>query len=212
MSLIIESVHSDNDRIITEETDDAGNKRLYISAPFMMFGKPNKNKRIYPEDVMDSAVKVYEKNYIKRNRALGELNHPEDSTPNPERAAIMTLELKKDAPFYYGKAKVLSTPMGQIVESLHRDGVTLCLSSRGLGSVKDGKVQSDFVITSAADVVFDPSVESAIIEGIYEWVERDGVWKKAKEACEILTKPNHMSKRALAEAKLAALENFLRKL
>ena len=142
---------------------------------------------------MDCAVQKYKKDYVNKNRALGELNHPAEPVVNPERAAIMTTELVKDKNFYVGKAKVLSTPMGKIVENLLGDGCTVGVSSRGLGSLKPQNgtnvVQEDFMLTTAADVVFDPSAQSAFVEGVYEgkeWIMESGSlievdWERERE-------------------------------
>ena len=119
---------AETSQLLTESAE--GQKRMYIAGPFLMFDKPNRNGRIYPQKVMDEAVSVYDKEFIKRNRALGEMNHPPGRIQvDPERACIMTTELKKDGNYYYGKAKVLSTPLGKVLESLLLDGVTVGIVS-----------------------------------------------------------------------------------
>ena len=148
-------------------------KDLYIQGKFLMFNETNRNGRYYSEQVMDKAVATYMKEYIDTNRAMGELNHPPHPKVNPERAAVLTTDLWKEGNFYMGKAKVLqSVPMGKIVAGLLKDGVSLAVSSRGLGSMKESRgkkeVQSDFVLTAAVDVVTDPSVKYAYVEGVYE--------------------------------------------
>lgn len=180
MKLISEDIQ--DIELVTEESGDK--KNLFIEGVFMMFDEKNQNGRVYPESVMDKAVTEYTEKYIETKRALGELNHPPQPTVNPERAAVLTTGLWKEGRFYKGKAKVLSTPMGKIVESLLSDGVKLGVSSRGLGSVKKGKdgtnvVQNDFMLTAAIDVVADPSVKYAFVEGIYEskeWENINGVF------------------------------------
>ena len=122
MIYLKEEVSASDTEIITEQIE--GKKSLYISGPFMMFNKQNRNGRVYPEKIMDNAVNEYKQNYINKSRALGELNHPTGRVQvDPERACIMITELNKDGNYYHGKAKVLSTPLGKILESLLNDGV-----------------------------------------------------------------------------------------
>lgn len=218
MKLIREEAASRDMQVLSEGVGDK--KRLFITGPFLQAEKVNRNKRVYPQRIMDKAVEQYIKEYVERNRALGELNHPAEPQVNPERAAIMTTELKKDGIYYTGKAKVLSTPCGKIVESLLSDGCTVGVSSRGLGSLKmnprDGinEVQEDFVLTTAADIVFDPSAQEAFVEGIYEgaeWIYESGVYRSVsfEEQRERLMKAK---KRDLMEAKLDAFQSFLNQL
>ena len=184
MKLIKEDISFNDVTMLTEGKGDK--KKMYIKGPFLQAEKVNRNNRVYPQAIMDKAVEQYTKEYIQANRALGELNHPAEPVVNPERAAIMTTELKKNGIYYEGKAKVLSTPMGKIVENLLDDGCTVGVSSRGLGSLKsnprDGynEVQEDFVLTTAADVVFDPSAQSSFVEGVYEqaeWIYESGIFR-----------------------------------
>ena len=184
MKLIKEDISFNEVTMLTEGKGDK--KKMYIKGPFLQAEKVNRNNRVYPQAIMDKAVEQYTKEYIQANRALGELNHPAEPVVNPERAAIMTTELKKNGIYYEGKAKVLSTPMGKIVENLLDDGCTVGVSSRGLGSLKanprDGynEVQEDFVLTTAADVVFDPSAQSSFVEGVYEqaeWIYESGIFR-----------------------------------
>lgn len=216
MKLIKEDIDFAEIEVLTESV--AGKKSLYISGPFLQAEKINRNGRVYPQKVMDLAVEAYKKEYIGKNRALGELNHPAEPVVNPERAAIMTTSLKKDGVYYKGKAKVLSTPMGKIVENLLDDGVTIGVSSRGLGSLKSSRgfneVQNDFVLTTAADVVFDPSAQSAFVEGIYEqkeWIFESGILRPIEmeqQRKRLLAAKRH----ELNEVKLNVFEAFLQKL
>lgn len=184
MKLVAESAFDFNDmEVLTEGKGDK--KRLYISGPFLQSEKVNRNNRVYPKSVMEKAVSEYTDNYIKEKRSLGELNHPAEPVVNPERAAIMTESLTENGIYYMGKAKVLSTPMGKIVENLLDDGVKIGVSSRGLGSMKPmregyNEVQNDFVLTTAADVVFDPSAQSSFVEGVFEqaeWIYESGMFQ-----------------------------------
>lgn len=220
MKLIKEDISFNDMQVLSE--GKGSDKRMYISGPFLQAVKENKNKRIYPEAVMDSAVARYQEDYIKEKRALGELNHPAEPVVNPERAAIMTESLKKspakDAIYYEGKAKVLSTPMGKIVENLLHDGVKIGVSSRGLGSLMPTNginiVGEDFTLTTAADVVFDPSAQSSFVEGVYEqaeWIYESGMWKQVD-----LDFQRERLKRAnmkeLNKVKLEVFESFLKTL
>lgn len=175
MKLLLERVDSHDTEILTEESS-GGEKRLFITGPFLMFGKENKNKRIYPERVMDEAVAQYQRDYIDTRRSLGEIGHPAGRIQiDPERACIMIESLIKSGSYYMGKAKVLSTPSGKLVEALLNDGVKLGVSSRGVGStLKRGlisEVKNDFRMSTAADVVMDPSAHDAFVQSITEQTE-----------------------------------------
>ena len=216
MKLISEDIQ--DIQLVTEET--GGKKNLFIEGVFMMFGEKNQNGRIYPEKVMDKAVSEYVKNYIETSRALGELNHPPQPTVNPERAAVLTTGLWKEDKFYKGKAKVLSTPMGKIVESLLNDGVKLGVSTRGVGSIKkengSSVVQGDFMLTAAIDVVADPSVKYAFVEGIYEdksWECVKGILVQCPERIEeevkkALSVKKHKRDKAMLEAWTKIMEEL----
>lgn len=199
--------------------DVEGKKVLKITGPFLLKNKKNRNGRIYPGKIMDAAVEKYVNEYVKERRALGEMNHPCDRiTIDPERACILVEELVSDGDYYIGKAKVLSTPLGQLLGNLLNDGVKIGVSSRGLGSVtkKDGVVyvKEDYEIRTAADVVFDPSVATAFVDVLMEdthylkygnlLVERD-----LYESRERIKKAS-MSK--LEAQKLTEFQNFLNKI
>ena len=173
MKMLLERVDAQDTEILTEET--AKGKQLYITGPFLLFNKQNRNGRVYPEKVMDEAVAAYKKEYIDTKRSLGELNHRASNQIDPERACIMIESLTKDGSYYHGKAKVLSTPLGKLVESLLNDGVKLGVSSRGFGSTaRSGmltEVKNDFRMTTAADVVMDPSAHDAFVQTITEQKE-----------------------------------------
>lgn len=218
MKLIAENIPSVNDvSILTEGKGEA--KRLYISGPFLQAEKVNRNNRVYPMGVMEAAVDRYNTEYISQKRALGELNHPAEPVVNPERAAIMTTELKRNGVYFEGKAKVLSTPMGKIVEALINDGCKIGVSSRGLGSLKPmregfNEVQSDFVLTTAADVVFDPSAQTAFVEGVFEsvdWICESGVFRPI-DLEEQRDRLRLAKRKELAEVKLQVFEHFMKSL
>ena len=217
MRLIKEDISFSDIQTLSEGT--GANKKLYIKGPFLQAEKVNRNNRVYPQKIMDAAVARYMQEYIKENRALGELNHPPEPIVNPERAAIMTTNLEKDGCYYVGTAKVLSTPMGKIVENLISDGVKVGVSSRGLGSLKQARegfneVQEDFMLTTAADVVFDPSAQTAFVEGVYEsasWIMEAGHFIKLD--MDMQRERLMKAKKAdLLETKLQMWESFMRSL
>ena len=204
--------------ILTENTLE-GSKRLYIAGPFLMHSKENRNGRIYSKKGMDNAVKRYTEEYIKTSRSLGEMNHPAGRLQvDPERACIMTTELHPDGNYYYGKAKVLSTPLGKVLEALLNDGVRVGVSSRGVGSVsKRGNktyVGEDFVLSTCSDVVHDPSVADAFVEQLME--EREYLLIEghyiAKDLFEAKAKIKKVPSAHLEEAKLQAFQDFLNKI
>lgn len=168
---------------LKEEATGEKPGRLYIEGIFMMGEIRNANGRIYPMKVLESAVESYTKDMIKSNRAVGELNHPETPQLNYERACIKTVSLRREGNNYVGKALVLSSPMGKLVESLINDEVQIAVSSRGLASVSEENgsdvIQDDFQICAAADVVSDPSAPDAFVQGVMEnrnWVFENGIW------------------------------------
>lgn len=170
---------------ITEEADN-GKKNYKIKGVFMQADIKNKNGRVYPMEILQKEVKRYNKEFINEKRAYGELGHPEGPTVNLERASHMITALYPDGKNFIGEAKVLSTPMGEIVKSLMDEGAKLGVSSRGMGSLdqKDGAsyVRDDFYLATAADIVSDPSAPSAFVEGIMEgkeWVWTHGALLEA---------------------------------
>lgn len=196
-------------------TESAGNaKRTYIHGPFMTAEKTNRNGRVYPKAVLEQAVDTYKAEYVRNNRALGEMNHPSTPQVNPERACIKIESLDWNGNHVVGKAKVLSTPMGKILESLISDGVKIGVSSRAMGSLKESNgvkvVQNDLML-SAVDAVFDPSAHDAFVEGIMEgveWVYESGLWKQVSiDAAK--TRIKTASKRELEMVKLKVFEDFV---
>mgnify|MGYP003677822945 CR=1 FL=1 len=214
MKLIREELSSTN---LVEEKD--GKKNYFIEGVFMQADLKNRNGRRYPKSVMETEVKRYTTENIKKNRAFGELGHPDGPTINLERVSHMITNLEMDGSNVMGKAKIMDTPYGKIVKNLMDEGATLGVSSRGMGSLKAGKdgsseVQGDFYLATAADIVADPSAPDAFVNGIMEnkeWVWDNGTimevnierYKKEIE---------NASMRNLEEAKLKAFNNFLGKL
>ena len=165
---------------ITEEKED-GKKNYKIKGVFMQADIKNRNGRVYPMETLQKEVGRYNKEYIKENRAYGELGHPDGPTVNLERASHMITALYPDGKNFIGEAKVLSTPMGNIVKNLMDEGGKLGVSSRGMGSLEQRNganyVGKDFYLATAADIVADPSAPNAFVEGIMEgkeWVWNHG--------------------------------------
>ena len=165
---------------ITEQKQD-GKKDYKLKGIFMQADIKNRNGRVYPMEVLEKEVRRYTKENIAQKRAFGELGHPEGPTINLERASHMITALKPDGKNFIGEAKVLSTPMGEIVKNLMDEGAKLGVSSRGMGSLnqKNGAnyVRNDFYLATAADIVADPSAPNAFVEGIMEgkeWVWNNG--------------------------------------
>ena len=197
---------------ITEQKQD-GKKDYKIKGIFMQADIKNRNGRVYPMEVLEKEVRRYNKEQIKENRAFGELGHPEGPTINLERASHMITDLYPDGKNFIGEAKILSTPMGKIVENLMEDGAKLGVSSRGMGSLnqKNGAnyVRNDFYLATAADIVADPSAPNAFVEGIMEgkdWVWNNGNLVEAelvrmKSRIERRTRSKHAKEDALEFAK-----------
>jgi hypothetical protein len=173
MRLIAEYIE-DSVEVITEAKED-GKKNYFIEGIFMQGDIKNRNGRIYPSATLESEMNRYDKEFIQTKRALGELGHPDGPQINGDRVSHLITEMKRDGNDFYGKAKILSTPMGEIVKSLLDEGVKIGVSTRGLGSVKAGRdgvmeVQKDFHL-STVDIVTDPSAPNAFVNGIMENVE-----------------------------------------
>jgi len=173
MKLITEV--ADNYEIITEANEETGKKNYFIEGVFMQGNIKNRNGRIYATEILEKEMDRYNKEFIEPKRALGELGHPAGPTVNADRVSHLIVEMKKDKDNFIGKAKVLSTPMGEIVKNFIDEGVRIGVSTRGLGSVKAGKngimeVQNDFHL-STVDIVTDPSAPNAFVNGIMENVE-----------------------------------------
>jgi hypothetical protein len=201
---------------VTEQKEN-GKKNYKIKGIFMQADIKNRNGRVYPEEVLAKEVRRYNKEQINQNRAYGELGHPEGPTINLERASHMITKLYPDGKNFIGEAKVLSTPMGEIVKNLLDDGAKLGVSSRGMGSLnqKNGAnyVNGDFYLATAADIVADPSAPNAFVQGIMEgkeWVWNHGTLVEAelvrmKDRIERRTRSRHAKEDALEFAKFLKL-------
>lgn len=216
MKLITEMME---DLTISEELDEAtGAKALHISGPFMQAEMKNRNGRFYPLNTLVKETTRYTKENISKNRAYGELGHPEGPTINLDRVSHMIKELKQDGNNFIGKAKIMDTPMGNIVKNLMKEGAGLGVSSRGMGSLKSGKngdeVQEDFHLATPADIVADPSAPDAYVNGIMEgreWVWDNGLMREVVQDTHYKT-INKASKSQLEEAKLNVWADFLQRL
>lgn len=167
---IVEEVH-----YLTESTEK-GEKNYFIEGIIMQGDIKNRNGRIYPSNVLMREMNRYNENYVSKNRAFGELGHPQGPTINLDRVSHLFAELKADGSNVVGKAKITKTPMGDVVKGLIDSGAQLGISSRGMGSVKPNKmgimeVQNDFMLATAGDIVADPSAPDAFVKGIMEGVE-----------------------------------------
>ena len=160
--------------VIVEENKD-GKKDYFIEGIFMQSEIKNRNGRIYPKEVIQNEVKRYNKEFVQKDRAFGELGHPEGPTINLDKVSHLITKLEEDGNNFVGRAKILSTPNGQIVKNLIDDGAKLGVSSRGLGSLESKGnaqyVKDDFQLATAGDIVADPSAPEAFVEGIMEGVE-----------------------------------------
>jgi hypothetical protein len=216
MKLIRENI--EEVKFLTEATEN-GKKNLYITGPFLVYDKPNKNNRMYTKDILSNEVKRYNEEYVKTNRALGELGHPDTPSINLERVSHKIVELTDNGEAFIGKALILDTPYGQIVKNFMDSGVNLGVSSRGMGSLQPTKegyniVQDDFRLATAADIVADPSAPGAFVNGIMEnkeWlfvegrfveVDFDNAKRQIKQA----------SRKDIEQVAFNLFENFIRKL
>lgn len=213
MKLISEIV--ENVQVITE----GKSKDLYIEGVFLQSELANRNNRIYPKAVMEKEVARYMKEYVDANRAFGELGHPEGPTINLDRVSHIITSLKEDGNNYIGRAKILNTPMGNIVKGLIEGGAQLGVSSRGMGTLKErdggiNEVQNDFYLATAADIVADPSAPDAFVQGIMEnkeWMFVNGQWtyQNIDETKKLIEATR---KQQLEEVKFRVFENFLNSL
>ena len=189
LKLLVETPAPDDQyEYVVEEKNGNQPSTMYIKGPYMQCEEVNKNKRMYDSQEMDREVHRYITEMVKTNRSMGELNHPTAAEVNLERACHLVTELDRTGNVYYGKSKVLTTPMGQIVRSLINDGVRVGMSSRALGRLEEmhngvNKVK-DFRLV-AVDCVADPSFPKSFVNGILESkqfvVTRDGQYEEIYE-------------------------------
>lgn len=216
MKLITETIEAV--QYITEASEN-GKKSLFVTGPFLVYDKPNKNNRLYTKDVLSKEVGRYNEEYVKTNRALGELGHPDTPSINLERVSHKIVSLEDNGEAFIGKAMILETPYGQIVKNFIDSGVNLGVSSRGMGSLTQTKegynlVQDDFRLATAADIVADPSAPGAFVNGIMEnkeWLFVNGRFVEA-DIESAKKQIRQASRKDMEQVALTLFENFIRKL
>jgi len=212
-------------KLITEEVSEVkfitegkgSKKKMYIEGVFLQGDIKNRNGRMYPVNTLAKEVGRYNESFVRTGRALGELGHPEGPTVNLDRVSHKIVKLEQSGNNFIGKARLLETPMGRIAKNLITEGVTLGVSSRGVGSLKEDHsgckvVGEDFMLATAADIVADPSAPDAFVSGIMEgkeWVWDGGILReqlaeKAKRTINTL-----VDQRRLEEHKLNLFNDFL---
>tara|TARA_B100000214_G_scaffold87142_1_gene59862 strand:- start:1391 stop:2041 length:651 start_codon:yes stop_codon:yes gene_type:complete len=181
-------------KLITEEISDVkfitegkgSKKKMYIEGVFLQGNLKNRNGRMYPVDTLAKEVNRYNESFVAKGRAVGELGHPDGPTVNLDRVSHKIVDLHQEGNNFVGKAQLLETPMGKIAKSLLAEGVTLGVSSRGIGTLKEDRdgikvVGEDFQLATAADIVADPSAPDAFVNGIMEgkeWVWEGGILRE----------------------------------
>ena len=200
------------------ETTKEGGEQFKIRGIFMQAEQQNRNKRTYPLKVLENEVNRYNKEYVTKNRAFGELGHPDGPTVNLDRVSHMITDLHKEGNDFIGEAKILNTPNGKIVRELISAGATLGVSSRGMGSLTPSRngsiVGNDYYLSTAGDIVADPSAPNAFVEGIMEgkeWVWDNGIIKET-EIDKYNKSIRNASANSLDETKLNAFADFISKL
>lgn len=213
MKLITEEI--EKVKVITEEKN--GKKSLFIEGIFLQADKPNRNKRMYEMRILEREVNRYNDSFITKGRALGELGHPDGPTVNLDRVSHKIVDLHREGSNFVGKAKILETPMGKIAASLLGEGVSLGVSSRGVGTLKPTNegysvVGEDFMLATAADIVADPSAPDAFVSGIMEgkeWVWDGGILREQLAEKTQKRINTLVDQKALDEQKLNLFSEFL---
>tara|TARA_B100000902_G_C27214437_1_gene866198 strand:- start:443 stop:1087 length:645 start_codon:yes stop_codon:yes gene_type:complete len=213
-------------KLITEEVQDAkyiveevnGKKQYKIKGVFLQADIKNRNGRVYPKEILQKEVSRYNREFVNKNRAFGELGHPDGPVVNLERVSHMITDLHPDGSNFVGEAKIMDTPYGKIVKNLISEGAQLGVSSRGMGSLVNrggiNEVGRDFYLATAADIVADPSAPDAFVEGIMEgkeWVWDNGVIKQ-RDIEEYKKYIQEAKRLQLAEAKANVFKSFIEKL
>ena len=213
MKLITEEISSV--KFITE--GKGAKKKMYIEGVFLQGDLKNRNGRMYPVNTLTREVGRYNESFVQKGRALGELGHPDGPTVNLDRVSHKIVSLKQEGKNFIGKAQLLETPMGKIAKSLIAEGVTLGVSSRGVGSLKEDHtgckvVGEDFMLATAADIVADPSAPDAFVSGIMEG--KEWVWEGGSLREQLVEKTQRrintlVGQNRLAEHKLGLFQDFL---
>ncbi len=212
-------------KLITEEvsqvefiTEGKGaNKKLYIEGVFLQGNIKNRNGRMYPVETLAREVNRYSEAFVNKGRALGELGHPDGPTVNLDRVSHKITSLVQEGNNFRGKAQLLNTPMGKIASSLIDEGVTLGVSSRGVGSLREDHtgakvVGEDFMLATAADIVADPSAPDAFVSGIMEgkeWIWEGGALREQVASHTRRRINTLVSQKRLEEHKLGLFQEFL---
>jgi hypothetical protein len=202
---------------LISEAKEAGGKDYYIEGVFLQANIKNRNGRMYPVEVLENEVNRYVREVINKNRAFGELGHPSGPTINLDRVSHIITELRKEGSDFYGKARLSKTPMGEIARGIMESGGQLGVSSRAMGSLKEERgvmvVQKDLKLSTAADIVADPSAPDAFVNGImegvdwiYDPVKNTWLEQKLDDTKKLI---QNMSKSELQEKRLAIFENYL---
>ena len=218
MKLICEVTEEISVRVIKEGAENAP-KNYFIEGIFLQAELKNRNGRMYPEEMLKREIERYNTEYVQKKRAFGELGHPDGPTINLDRVSHMIVDLKADGNNFIGRAKILDTPNGKIVKALIDEGAQLGVSSRGMGSIKtEGHdiqiVQDDFYLTTAADIVADPSAPDAFVNGIMEgkeWVWQNGILCE-RDINDLKRRIQKAPAKKHKEVSVQAFESFLRKL
>ena len=212
-------------KLITEEVarvkfiveGKGAQKKMYIEGTFLQGEIKNRNGRMYPINTLAKEVHRYNESFVKKGRALGELGHPEGPTVNLDRVSHKITSLVQEGNNFKGKAQLLSTPMGKIAQNLIGEGVTLGVSSRGVGSLKEDLhgckvVGEDFMLATAADIVADPSAPDAFVSGIMEgkeWIWEGGILREQLAQKTQKRINTLVDQRKLEEHKLNLFNDFL---
>jgi hypothetical protein len=216
MKLITETI--EEVKYLTESTE-TGKKHLFIEGPFLVAEEPNKNRRMYKLETLKEEVNRYNNEYIATSRALGELGHPDTPSINLERVSHKIVSLRQEGNRFIGKAQILETPYGNIVKNFIDSGVNLGVSSRGMGTLTQGRdginiVQDDFRLATAADIVADPSAPGAFVNGIME--NREWLFVEGRFVEVDIDKAKQQIKKAtpkqIEEVAIKLFQNFLSKL
>ena len=212
-------------KLITEEVarvkfiveGKGSQKKMFIEGVFLQGEIKNRNGRMYPINTLAKEVHRYNESFVKKGRALGELGHPEGPTVNLDRVSHKITSLVQEGNNFRGKAQLLSTPMGKIAQNLIGEGVTLGVSSRGVGSLKEDMrgckvVGEDFMLATAADIVADPSAPDAFVSGIMEgkeWIWEGGILREQLAEKTQKRINTLVDQRKLEEHKLNLFNDFL---
>lgn len=220
MAKLLQEINEDVRAIVEEVLEEGTNNKMknyFIEGIFMQTELQNRNGRVYPKAIVSPVITNYIKEQVRENRAFGELGHPDTPSIKLERASHLIKSLSEDGNNYIGKAKIINTPNGNIVKAMIDEGAKLGVSSRGVGTLvqqRDGSkhVSEDFKLSTAGDIVADPSAPDAFVRGIMEeseWLydEKTNMWRLSEQVKKTISK---LSSKQLEERKLHLFEQFLR--